>query len=294
MCLPFLIDQLQVNLEKLGRSKDEIERARELALRAQQMASMGKLAADIAHEISAPLSNLVVFAQLLRDDMAAEDERREDVANIVAEALHCREVLASLQGFARQREPQWQETHLHEVVQQALKELEPRIREAGLAVPTAVSPSLPPLLADPQQLCQVVVNLVTNSLEAVAGRPGEIALTAHLEADGQAVALSVKDNGRGIAPELQPRVFQPFVTTKEGQAGAGLGLAVVHGVVEVHGGTISLESEPGQGTTVTLRLPCDVPPPRASTLTPSSRAIAMARSASSMVFGATTPSGIIW
>lgn len=260
MCLPFLIDQLQVNLSKLSQSKGEIERARDLALRAQQMASMGQLAADIAHEISGPLSNLVVFAQLLRDEMAGEDERREDVANIVAEALHCRDVLSSLQGFARQREPQWQQTQLHEVVQRALAELEPRLREAHLAVPTNVPETLPPLVADPQQLSQVLVNLITNSLEALGAGRGEIEISARLDAEGKNVALVVRDTGRGIDPDLLPRVFQPFVTTKVGHPGAGLGLAVAHGVVEAHGGSLIIDSEPGRGTTVTLSLPCDVAP----------------------------------
>lgn len=259
MCLPYLIDQLQVNLERLGRSKDEIERARDLALRAQQMASMGQLAADIAHEISGPLGNLVVFAQLLRDSMADEDDRREDVANIVAEALHCRDVLSSLQGFARQREPQWEEVRLHEVVQRALQEMEPRLRQASIVVPTDVSAKLPPLVADPAQLSQVIVNLLTNSLEAMAGTGGEIAITAHPAADGKTLELMIQDTGPGIDPELLPRVMQPFVTTKRGHPGAGLGLAVTHGVIQVHGGEISIESEPGAGTTVRITLPCDLP-----------------------------------
>jgi signal transduction histidine kinase/Fe-S-cluster-containing hydrogenase component 2 len=260
MCLPFLIDQLQVNLEKLSRSKDEIERARELATRAEQMASMGRLTADIAHEISAPLSNLVVYAQLLRDNMADEDTRREDVANIVAEALHCREVLASLEGFARQREPQWQETHLHQVVAQALQELQPRLQSAGVVIATDVSPSLSPLVADPAQLAQVLVNLLTNGLEATAGKLAEIQVSARRSEDGKTVALAIRDNGRGIAPELLPRVFEPFVTTKQGHPGAGLGLAVAHGVIQAHGGDIQVESAADQGTTVTLTLPCDLAP----------------------------------
>lgn len=259
MCLPYLIDQLQVNLERLGRSKDEIERARDLALRAQEMASMGQLAADIAHEISSPLGNLVVFAQLLRDNMADEDNRREDVANIVAEALHCRDVLSSLQGFARQREPHWQETRLHEVVQRALQEMEPRLRRAGIVVPTDVSAKLPPLVADPAQLSQVIVNLLTNSLEAMAETGDEIAIAAHVAGDGKALELTIQDTGPGIDPDLLPRVMQPFVTTKRGHPGAGLGLAVAHGVIQVHGGDISVESQPGAGTTVTIRLPCDLP-----------------------------------
>lgn len=257
MCLPYLIDQLQVNLEKLGRSKEEIARVREQAMRAEQLASMGELAADIVRQISHPMGNLVLFAQLLRDNMPDDDMRREDVATIVAEALHCREVLSSLQGFARQREPQWEQTQLADIVQRALQELSQRLRSAGITVIQRVPGDLPPIMADPQQLVQVVVNVLTNSLEAL-DEGGEIEIASHVSPDGGTLDLVIRDNGRGIPPELLPRVFQPFVTTKTELRGAGLGLAVAHGIIQAHGGQMRLESKPGAGTTVTITLLADV------------------------------------
>lgn len=258
MCLPYLIDQLQVNLEKLIRSKDEIERARELASRAQQLAAMGQLASDIAHEISNPLSNITVFAQLLRDNMPEDDVRRQDVATIVAEALHCREVLSGLQSFARQREPQWQECRLADVVARALGEVGPRLAFSDIEIKSDVPADLPRLFADPAQLSAVLVNLVTNSIEAL-GETGSISLTAQATPDGQSVELVVADDGPGISPELLPRVCQPFITTKATR-GAGMGLAVAHGVIQTHGGGLQIASKPGQGTEVTVRLPLDVAP----------------------------------
>jgi signal transduction histidine kinase/iron only hydrogenase large subunit-like protein/CheY-like chemotaxis protein len=259
MCLPYLIDQLQVNLERLTRSKEEIERARELANRAQQLASMGQLAADIAHEVSNPLGNIVVYAQLLWESLPPGDARREDVATIVAEALECREVMSSLQGFARQREPQWEpDISLRAVLDKALGELEPKLTFTDVDVEVNVPDDLPLLIADPAQLTQVVVTLLTNSLEAIEGS-GRIWIEGRPAPEGHFLELAVSDNGRGIPPDLLPKLFQPFITTKEVRPGAGLGLAVVHGIIHAHGGEVHVQSKPGFGTTFTVSLPLDVP-----------------------------------
>lgn len=261
MCLPYLIDQLQINVQRLSRSKDEIERARELAMRAQQLADMGRLAADIAHEISNPLGNIVVFAQLLRDTMPDDDARREDVATIIAEALHCREVMSSLQGFARQHEPQWEQTGVSDVVERAVADIEPKLAFTEVELEKRLEADLPPIVADPAQLAQVVVNVLTNAIEAIDG-PGKVAIETR-RADETHAEVIVRDTGRGIEPELLPRVFQPFVTTKDTRRGAGLGLAVAHGIMHAHGGDIRIASRLGAGTTVTLSIPLDLAPSRA-------------------------------
>ncbi|MEN6546972.1 MAG: [Fe-Fe] hydrogenase large subunit C-terminal domain-containing protein [Armatimonadia bacterium] len=262
MCLPYLIDQLQVNLEQLTRSREEIQKARELALRAQQLAEMGRLAAQTAKQISNPLSNLVVYSQLLRDTLDEEDPRREDVANIIAEALHCREVMANLQGFAREREPQWQETRLEPIVEAALEEVRARAEAAGITLSVELAADIPELVADAAQLSQVLVNLLTNSIEAM-DESGQITVTARfLAAEGQ-LELVVSDAGCGVPAELLPRVFQPFVTTKWGDRAAGFGLAVAHGIIHSHHGDIQMDSKPGRGTTVTIHLPLhQAQPPR--------------------------------
>lgn len=259
MCLPYLIDQLQVNLEKLSRSKQEIEKAREQAARAQELASMGQLAADIAHEISSPLTQVVVFAQLLRDSMPEDDPRREDVAAIVAEALHCRDVMSGLQGFAHQRQPMWEEIEVRTVVEQALAEIQARLDEGHVALKRTIPPDLPVLVADSTLLQQVLVNVLNNSLDATA--PGnEIEILARVTDDAAAMEVVVRDTGRGIPSQLLPQVMQPFVTTKKNRRGAGLGLSVAHGVVRAHGGEISIASKAGEGTQVTIRLPLDTAP----------------------------------
>lgn len=254
MCLPYLIEQLEVNLERLSGSKAEIERARERAMRAQQLASMGRLSADIAQEISKPLGHIVVYAQLLRDELPPDDPRREDLATIIAEGLHCRDVMSSLRGFARQHEPEWEEVHPNAVVARALDELAPRLVTSSLELRQDLASDLPMIVADPAQLAQVIVNVVTNSIEAIQGR-GEISIQTRLADERHKLEIVVRDNGCGLDPAILDRVFQPFVTTKGPRRGAGLGLAVAHGIVQTHGGEIEIQSQRGEGTTVTIRIP---------------------------------------
>ncbi len=264
MCLPYLIDQMQVNLERLSRTTDEVKKAREQAMRAQHLASMAQLASDMASEISRPLGHLVVLAQLLMNTMADDDTRREDVASIIHDALRCREVTSGLEGFARQHEPQWEQADLALIVDNALAELEPKLTAAGVRPLVNLPADLPKIVADPAQLSQVVVNILTNSLEAFdPGVQGTIEITARISADEGSAELVVRDNGHGIAQDLQNSVFQPFVTTKKTTLGAGLGLAVAHGIIHAHGGDIAIHSRPGHGTTVTIDVPLDTSPPTA-------------------------------
>jgi signal transduction histidine kinase/Fe-S-cluster-containing hydrogenase component 2/ActR/RegA family two-component response regulator len=259
MCLPFLIEQMQVNLERLARSKGELEKTRELAARARQLASMGQLASEIAQQMSNPLGNIIVFAQLLRDALPEQDAQREDVATILAEALHCREVMSSLQEFGRQREPQWEQTHVSQIVERALAEVSLRSASPEVRVETDLAPDLPPIVADPSRLTQAVVNVLTNAFEAVKDA-GIIRVTTRASDEEEPRAeIIISDNGPGVDPAILPRAFQPFVTTKA-RRGAGLGLAVAHGIVHAHGGDIRIDSKYGSGATVTILVPMDVAP----------------------------------
>jgi signal transduction histidine kinase/iron only hydrogenase large subunit-like protein/CheY-like chemotaxis protein len=262
MCLPYLIGQLEINLEKLTHSKEEIEKAREEAGRAQQLASMGQLAADLAREMDSPLNSILAYAQLLFDTVQVADPRREDLATISAEALHCREIMSSLQGFARLREPHWEPATLADLVARALSAMEPNLAVTEVEVTVDIPEGLPGLFVDPAQMTQVLVTVLTNSLEALDGT-GRIWIEGRRAEGGPGVELVIADNGRGIAPELLPRLFQPFVTTKGPHPGAGLGLAVAHGIVQAHGGELRVQSKPGFGTTLTIRLPLDVPTSKA-------------------------------
>lgn len=266
MCLPFLIDQLQVNLDRLHRSQEEIRKAREAVSRAEELASMGQLASNIARQLSDPLGKMVTFAQRLRGGLAEDDPRQADASTLITEALQCRQVMSSLLAFARQHEPHWERIEVPALVQRALEQTAPRLALTSVAVKQVIEPDLPPIMADPALMSQVLVNLLTNSLDAL-GDTGTITVEARRAASAEAVELTVRDDGPGIPAQVLPRLFQPFVTTKEDRPGAGLGLAVAHGVVQAHGGEITVDSQPGQGTAVTVRLPVDAPagrPPQAA------------------------------
>lgn len=263
MCLPYLIEQLEVNIEKLSRSRDEIGKAREAAVRAQRLASMGDLAADVAQEISEPLGRLVVFAQVFWDSLGENDPRRPDLADIIVEAARCRDVLAALEQFARQQKPEWEEVNLSELLDRALIEIRPHLTGTRIDLACYVEPGLPTVLADSTQLRQVLSNLLSNSVEAI-GQSGRIWVQVRGVDDGQSVEISVRDTGRGIPPDVLPRIFQPFVTTKPRAHGSGLGLAVAHGIVQGHGGEITVDSRMGGGTEVKVRLPVSHSRPPAS------------------------------
>ena len=129
-----------------------------------------------------------------------------------------------------------------------------QLEESEVRLTVDLAPTLPPLIADPGLLQQVIVNLINNSLDAISG-PGEITITGRLTGDRRSVELLVRDTGGGIPANLLPQIMQPFVSTKKNRRGAGLGLAVAHGVVRAHGGELMIESQPGEGTMVTMRVP---------------------------------------
>jgi CheY-like chemotaxis protein/anti-sigma regulatory factor (Ser/Thr protein kinase) len=166
--------------------------------------------------------------------------------------------MSGLQEFARQREPQWEQTSVADIVQRALKEAAPADLPAPVRIEQHLADDLPPIVADPALLTQALANVLTNALEAVKDA-GSVTITTRAARDGEHGEIVVRDTGPGVDPAILPRVFQPFVTTKR-RRGAGLGLAVAHGIVQAHDGDIRLESLPGAGTTVTISVPLDVTP----------------------------------
>lgn len=260
MCLPWLVRQLEVNVERLTRSKEEVEKARALATRAQHLAAMGELAADVAEQMRRPLGSMVAYGEMLRDSLPGEDARRGDAEAIVSEGLLCREVMMALEGFARSRTPRWERARLDDVVARALRALEPRLVGRPVEIVVRIAEGLPPFPADPAMIAHVIEHLATNSLDAIKGA-GTVTIEGALSADGEHVELSVSDTGTGIPDDLLPRIFEPFVTTKATNA-AGLGLAAAHGVIQNHNGELRIDHTGPEGTRVTMCLPLGAGPAR--------------------------------
>jgi PAS domain S-box-containing protein len=223
-----------------------------------KLAAVGTLAAGVAHELNQPLMVIRGYAQeLLADPRLADEELREDLHRIEAQTTRMGAIINHLRDFSRQSKGKRQETDLSQVVTQALTFLGQQLKTRNVEVVQELDPALPAVWADPLQIEQVLLNLITNARDAMekTGK-GTITIRTGVAGDGR-ITLSVTDTGTGIAPDLQARIFDPFFTTKEIGKGTGLGLSICHGIMEEHGGEILVQSPVVQdrGTCFTLVLP---------------------------------------
>ena len=230
---------------------------RQLA-QADKLASVGRLAAGIAHEINNPLTGVLSYASLLRKRMEHDPPACEDLDVIVRETVRCRGIIRGLLDFARPTAPAKKPMDLNEVVRRAVSVVMTQLSLNHVDLSLDLASDLPTVLADANQIQQVLVNLLLNAADAIGTEGGSIrALTR--PGPSTSIELLLEDSGRGIPPEDLPRIFEPFFTTK-GNHGTGLGLAVSWGIVEAHGGVLEVQSEPGRGTCFTLHLPTDATP----------------------------------
>lgn len=225
----------------------------ELTLRhADRLATIGQLAAGVAHELNDPLGNVLGFSQLALKTPDLPGQVRTDLGRIVNAALHGREIIRKLLVFARQMPASKQPTALNAVVEEAMFLLEAGCENPGIRFVRELNEGLPQIEADAVQVRQVVTNLVINAMQSISGS-GTVRIRTF--AENGFVVLAVEDTGTGMTPEVMRRVFDPFFTTKDVGQGTGLGLAVVQGIVSGHGGSISVESEPMRGSVFHVRLP---------------------------------------
>lgn len=237
------------------------ERARSDALqnelaRQERLSSLGQMAAGLAHEIRNPLGSIQGAAEML-GDRAAPGSREGELFDVLRkESRRLGTVVDHFLGFARPRPLAIRATDPAAVAARAAAQMELDAAGRGVAIARAIEPGLPALQADPEQLHQVLLNLLLNAIAATpAGGRVEVA-AARVQHDGtRCVALSVRDTGAGIAPEILPRVFDPFFTTRDG--GTGLGLSICHRIVREHGGWIDIDTRSGGGTRVAVILPVE-------------------------------------
>ncbi len=227
------------------------ETQRQLA-QADKLASVGRLAAGLAHEINNPLTGVLSYASLLRKRMEHDPPACEDLDVIVRETVRCRGIIRGLLDFARPTAPARKPMDLDEVVRRSVSVVMTQLSLNHVVLSLDLAADLPTVEADANQIQQVVVNLLLNAADAIGTEGGSIRATTR-RGPSSSIELLVEDSGRGIPPEDLPRIFEPFFTTK-GNHGTGLGLAVSWGIVEAHGGSLEVQSEPGHGTRFTLRL----------------------------------------
>jgi two-component system NtrC family sensor kinase len=253
------LKQLNQDLEqKVEERTADLTRAQAVLVQAEKLSSLGQLSASIAHEINNPLAGILTFSKLLarEAETAVPDEAKRasmvrSLGLVQRETERCRAIVRNLLDFARERPLQLRDVELEKVVQESLQLIGHQLQLQGHQVVTRLEP-VPPVHADFGELRQAFVNLAMNAMEAM-GQGGRLTVTLRAAEAGRAVDVILADTGPGIPPELHTKIFDPFFTTKE--KGTGLGLSVVYGIVQRHGGALSFESAPGQGTTFTLRLP---------------------------------------
>ncbi len=243
--------QVSLMLERL-QAREERHRLEEQLRHADRLATIGRLAAGVAHELNEPLGAILGFAQLTQKNFGLPDQTGRDLEKIVKASLRARDIVRKLLIFARQAPAQKLPVDLNRVVHEGLYLLAGRCAEAKIEVERRLDPARPSVNGDANLLQQVVMNLAANAVHAMPQGGRLLVATA---ADGDIVTLVVEDSGKGMSDEVKRQIFTPFFTTKDVGEGTGLGLAVVHGIVAEHGGRIEVETRPDQGSRFEIQFP---------------------------------------
>jgi len=247
--------QVALVIERRQAEEDKLKLHNQL-LHADRLATIGMLAAGVAHELNEPLGNILGFAQLAKKCPGVPASAEQDIGKIEAASLHAREIIQKLLVFARQAPPKKIQVDLNRVVEDGLYFFEARCAKEGIELVRLLSPDLPEIKADPAQLNQLLVNLIVNALQSM---PGAGKITVQTRFCDHNVYLIVEDMGAGMSKEVLDKIFIPFFTTKDVGHGTGLGLPVVYGIVTAHGGSINVKSGPGCGTRFEIQLPAAEP-----------------------------------
>jgi two-component system, NtrC family, sensor kinase len=239
---------------KVEQRTAELTRMQTQMIQSEKMVAIGKLAAGVAHEINNPLTGILTNSSLMLEDLPDEHPWREDLQTIVTETLRCRKIVKGLLDFARQTKPQRTLLDMNQIVEDVLALVRNQTTFRSVRVVNELHPNLPSVLADADQMRQVVLNIVLNAAEAMA-QGGELRVSSAADVPRRAVEVRIADTGPGIPDEVRSRIFEPFFTTKK--TGTGLGLAVAYGIMERHHGELRIDTARGRGTTFTIRLPIE-------------------------------------
>jgi len=243
---------------RVARKTSELKKAQEQILQVEKMASLGKLAAIVAHEINNPLSSVVTYAKILvrrlRNHEVTNEcrENLEYLENIASEASRCGEIVSQLLSFARRRGGEFSPTDINQVIEKSLFLVRHKLEINDIESELRLDPQAPVITGDASQLQQALMALLINSAQAIE-HGGKITLESIADSDG--VVVRITDDGPGMEAEVLKHAFEPFFTTKKDGAGVGLGLSVVYGIVKRHGGRVDIESTPGEGCRFEIYLP---------------------------------------
>jgi two-component system NtrC family sensor kinase len=247
--------------EEVQKKTAEIMRAHDQLINAEKLASLGRMAAGVAHELNSPLTGIVTFSHLLLKRIPpGNTQDAEDLEVIIAQAERCSKIVKSLLGFSRKTTSEKALVSVNALLESTIAMVRNQAKFHNIRFTLSLDPALPSVAADPNQLQQVFLNLFINASDAM-NEKGEIAVTTRLSdgasADKRLVEIEFTDTGPGIPEGHLGKIFEPFFTTKPVGKGTGLGLAVSYGIIKKHEGNISVRSEPGKGASFFVRLPVE-------------------------------------
>ncbi len=254
--LPFYSSTDGLFYQSIIRDISRIKLWEDKMLQSERLTAMGKLAGEIAHEINNPLGGILLYANLVKEDLTTEHPAAVNLDKIVRLATKCRIIAKGLLNFGRSSSRSYAPVDLNHVITDMFSLIEDHKLFSGIKTDFILEPELPHLMGDRGQLEQVIVNLLINAAEAVSGK-GRIQVVTRSHGSRFPLELLVDDSGPGIGEDLKVKIFEPFFSTKQHRGGTGLGLSITHGIVQRHGGRIVVEESPLGGARFRISLPLD-------------------------------------
>jgi len=242
------------DLRAMRKVEEDLQQTHKMLMQSEKMAGLGRLAAGVAHEINNPMSGIMLYANLGREELGPDHPAAADMEVIVNEAERCKQIVADLLEFSHQTSYEQTGVDVAEQVRKALELFTKQSLFHNVVVDLSIEQGLSRIWGNPIRLNQVFTNLIVNAAQAMEGA-GRLTISARHRSNRGIVELTITDTGPGIAQENLSQIFDPFFTTRADSGGTGLGLSVSYAIVREHKGIIRVDSEVGRGTTFTLRFP---------------------------------------
>ncbi len=244
------------DMREILKMRKDLEEAHLQLVQSEKIASVGRMASGVAHEINNPLSGILIYAEMLKEALADDQEKSQDAQEIIDQTLRCKKIVSELLEFSRQSIGKISSFSLKNLINKCLNLLINQASFQDIEVKKDIEPAMPEMLGDMGQLQQVFTNLFINAADAMEGK-GRLSIASHFDKDRNHFTVRVSDTGPGIPEELKDKIFDIFFTTKPAGKGTGLGLSISQNIVNLHGGSLGFESTPGKGTTFVIDLPLE-------------------------------------
>jgi two-component system NtrC family sensor kinase len=249
-----MLDEAFNYMSKSLKDRDEkLHKAHQQIARTEKLTALGEMAAGVAHEINNPLGGILLYSNLVLEDIPGDSPAQENMQKIIYQTNRCKGIVQNLLEFARTPTGDMLPLKINNVIKTSLDLVKGQSMFHGIEIETRLAEDLPIVIGDKSRLEEVFINLFINAADAMAGK-GKLTITTMLSANNS-VKILVSDTGKGIDEEHLAHIFEPFFTTKEPGKGTGLGLSIAYGIIRKHNGVIDAESEQGKGTTFIISLP---------------------------------------